>query len=221
MIKLGSSYDRTQKSSAITITITSGSFFSVGKSRPVHAPQSHLATSLTPSCKGKPFLSLSLLPDNKTKQNTHQSVSECDETCERERESIDAKQKKQHQTLAVALPITSPSSIAARKTSRWSLFATVDVAFTGKKSPEYDALGFSVSLPLFANSSNPKLQLVFVFFSLNLIGDLEWEMYVVPPHSRGSGSTSGSDDLRTYQSWKGSNVSMVTCHYYIIYILNF
>ncbi|KAK9272224.1 hypothetical protein L1049_002595 [Liquidambar formosana] len=31
-------------------------------------------------------------------------------------------------------------------------------------------------------------------------------MYVVPPPSRGSGSTAGSDDLRTYQAWKGSNI---------------
>ena len=35
-------------------------------------------------------------------------------------------------------------------------------------------------------------------------------MYVVPPPQGtdpGSGSTGGSDALRTYQTWKGSNVS--------------
>ncbi|RVX06853.1 hypothetical protein CK203_015088 [Vitis vinifera] len=38
----------------------------------------------------------------------------------------------------------------------------------------------------------------------------ERKMYVVPPPQGtdpGSGSTSGSDALRTYQTWKGSNVS--------------
>lgn len=36
-------------------------------------------------------------------------------------------------------------------------------------------------------------------------------MYVVPPPQRsdpGSGSGAGSKDLRVYQAWKGSNVSL-------------
>lgn len=37
-------------------------------------------------------------------------------------------------------------------------------------------------------------------------------MYVVPPPNRSdplSGSTNGSDELRIYQTWKGSNVSFI------------